>query len=511
MGPKYGISHVINTKTNLVALLADFSHVNRIEMYTEDENRVRVELHVLDVKVNKISASLKEKQYVDSKLFFLLTLTAASLLCSHYNLILPPPSDVNIVHLSQPITLLMESVDAMNLACLTAGYYRLLVDSRRSIFNVAKNTDSMGICVPKKKKSQDDSSEFGALKKTCFKSCFLFAGLATRVKQNYQAIECTYSTPHKGADDRNNQRCSQEYSDQECEYLDHGRCEGQPVYITEIHQPQHSIHHAERVECCRVPCSQTYMNIPRPKPQDSSRSAKVSFIFGDPPLDSVNPQNLGYQRLMDEGPEILDNHSPMYRRLEEDYKMMDAIEDGYQYSSKIFGPTECIEEPLLHDICYAETTDDAEDEDDISCEEDMVMSDIDKPTLLSLSGSSDDIIDLTSLPPPPEGNDEEDNDVLLHSLNMAIAAPPPGFRDSSDEEEQQQGAGIRAQGACNDIPVSLIDSVPTHGAVGPGKPLDDAVVSTLQALEALAASEEQSPAQSESSTGSPYTIVTFIH
>lgn len=43
--------------------------------------------------------------------------------------------------LPQPITLLMESVDAMNLACLTAGYYRLLVDSRRSIFNVAKNTD----------------------------------------------------------------------------------------------------------------------------------------------------------------------------------------------------------------------------------------------------------------------------------------------------------------------------------------------------------------------------------
>lgn len=45
--------------------------------------------------------------------------------------------------LSQPITLLMESVDAMNLACLTAGYYRLLVDSRRSIFNVAKNADSV--------------------------------------------------------------------------------------------------------------------------------------------------------------------------------------------------------------------------------------------------------------------------------------------------------------------------------------------------------------------------------
>uniref|UniRef100_A0A3Q4MIL2 FERM and PDZ domain containing 4 n=1 Tax=Neolamprologus brichardi TaxID=32507 RepID=A0A3Q4MIL2_NEOBR len=406
VGPKYGISHVINTKTNLVALLADFSHVNRIEMYTEDENRVRVELHVLDQACSAVIIISFYHQLVPFILF--------------------PLSDC--------------SVDAMNLACLTAGYYRLLVDSRRSIFNVAKNTDSMETSMPKTDRKM------------------------THQNWNYQPIECTYSTPHKGGEDRNNQRCSQEYSDQE-------------------------------LECCRVSCSQTYMNVPRPKPQDSSRSAKVSFIFGDPPLDSVNPQNLGYQRLMDEGPEILDNHSPMYRRLEDDYRM---IEDGYQYSTKIFGPTDCIEEPLLHDICYAETTDDAEDEDDISCEEDMVMSDIDKPTLLSLSGSSDDIIDLTSLPPPPEGNDEEDNDVLLHSLNMAIAAPPPGFRDSSDEEEQQ-GAGIRAQGACNDIPVSLIDSVPTHGAEAPGKPLDDAVVSTLQALEALAASEEQTSNSENSS------------
>ncbi|XP_077393166.1 FERM and PDZ domain-containing protein 4-like isoform X2 [Festucalex cinctus] len=409
VGPKYGISHVINTKTNLVALLADFSHVNRIEMYAEDENKVRVELHVLDVK---------------------------------------------------PITLLMESVDAMNLACLTAGYYRLLVDSRRSIFNVAKNTDSMDI------------------------------SHATRIKQNYQAIECTYSTPQKGFEDRNNQRCSQDFSDQECEYLDHSRCEGQPSYMADIHQAQHSIHMVERAEFCRVPPTQTYLNVPRTKGQEPCRSAKVSFIFGDPPLDTVNPQNLGYQRLMDDSSEIIDNQSPMYRRLEEDYKMMDALEDGdgYQYSTKMF------EEPLLHDICYAETTDDAEDEDDISCEEDLMMSDMDKPTLLSLSGSSDDIIDLTSLPPPPEGNDEEDNDVLLHSLNLAIAAPPPGFRDSSDEEEQQE-----AQGGRNDIPVSLIDSVPGRRAQNQGEPLDDAVVSTLQALEALAASEE--PAQSENSTG----------
>uniref|UniRef100_A0A673XDP5 FERM and PDZ domain containing 4 n=1 Tax=Salmo trutta TaxID=8032 RepID=A0A673XDP5_SALTR len=385
VGPRYGISHVINTKTNLVALLADFSHVNRIEMYTEDEKNVRVELHVLDVK---------------------------------------------------PITLLMESTDAMNLACLTAGYYRLLVDSRRSIFNMAKTGNA-------------DTGE---------------------VKQNYQAIEWAYSTSFRG-----------------CEEHQH-------------HNNQRPTH------------PQPYLCAPRPKAQDSPRSAKVSFIFGDPPLDSVNPQNLGYQRLMDEVPEVLHDNSPMYERLEEDYKSKDPMGmdgEGYPYGAKIFGNTECIEEPLLHDICYADTTDADEDEDDISCEEDMgLMGDLDKATFLSLSGSSDDIIDLTSLPPPPEGKDEEDNeDVLLHSLNLAIAAPPPGFRDSSDEDEQHGGAQghvRKGQGPCDDIPVSLIDSVPTQGEEGPEVEgaLDDAVVSTLQALEALAASEEQSPhPQSENSTG----------
>uniref|UniRef100_A0A3P9A7N5 FERM and PDZ domain-containing protein 4 n=1 Tax=Esox lucius TaxID=8010 RepID=A0A3P9A7N5_ESOLU len=387
VGPRYGISHVINTKTNLVALLADFSHVNRIEMYTEDEKNVRVELHVLDVK---------------------------------------------------PITLLMESTDAMNLACLTAGYYRLLVDSRRSIFNMAKTGSA-------------DSGE---------------------------SLDSSQKTAGRGEGDIS------------------------PVYITEVQQP-YSMHIAERVDTRGPTHLQPYACVARPKPQDSPRSAKVSFIFGDPPLDSVDPQNLGYQRLMDEGPEVLHDHSPLYQRLEEEYKSEDPMGmdgEGYLYAAKIFGNTECIEEPLLHDICYADTTDADEDEDDVSCEEDMgLMGDLDKATFLSLSGSSDDIIDLTSLPPPPEGTDQEDNeDVLLHSLNLAIAAPPPGFRDSSDEDEQHAGAQgpvRKSQGTCDDIPVSLIDSVPTQGALEGA--LDDAMVSTLQALEALAAAEEPCP-QSDS-------------
>uniref|UniRef100_A0A9J7ZPM9 Toll-like receptor 7 n=1 Tax=Cyprinus carpio carpio TaxID=630221 RepID=A0A9J7ZPM9_CYPCA len=405
VGPRYGISHVINTKTNLVALLADFSHVNRIEMYTEDERNVRVELHVLDVK---------------------------------------------------PITLIMESSDAMNLACLTAGYYRLLVDSRRSIFNMANNT----------------------------------AGKNLRVKHNYQAIDWNYGSCSA---------CDEEF-------------EISPT-VSEMHQLQHRMYadeKAERASRASHMHPQPYFSVPKGKPQESPRSAKVSFIFGDPPLDSVNPQNLGYQRLMEDIPEVLEEHRYMYAQ-QKDYKPLEAsLEvDGFQYGShmvygdaKIFGTTEGIEEPLLRDICYAETTDDAEDDDDISCEEDMMMMMMmgeikDKAnSLLSLSESSDDIIDLTSLPPPPEGDDEEDSDDLLQSLNLAIAAPPPGFRDSSDEDDHQERKGLK-----NDIPVSLIDSVPTQVASGTEEVFNDAVVSTLQALEALAASEEQSHPQSDNSSG----------
>ncbi|XP_073769428.1 FERM and PDZ domain-containing protein 4 isoform X4 [Danio rerio] len=413
VGPRYGISHVINTKTNLVALLADFSHVNRIEMYTEDERNVRVELHVLDVK---------------------------------------------------PITLIMESSDAMNLACLTAGYYRLLVDSRRSIFNMANNSNT--------------------------------AGHDTRIKHNYQAIDWNYGTCGG---------CNEPHP----EYAVCGRreCDISPSEIHQAHH-MHGDEKAERQSRGSHMHAQPYFNIPKGKPQESPRSAKVSFIFGDPPLDSVNPQNLGYHRLMEDIPEVLEEHRYLYAQ-QKDYKPLEAsLEvDGFQYGThmvygdaKIFGTTEGIEEPLLHDICYAETTDDAEEDDDISCEEDMMMmmgEMKDKAnSLLSLSESSDDIIDLTSLPPPPEGDYEEDSDDLLESLNLAIAAPPPGFRDSSDEDDHHDRKMSK-----NDIPVSLIDSVPTQVAGGSEEVFNDAVVSTLQALEALAASEDQSHPQSDNSSG----------
>ncbi|XP_071417839.1 FERM and PDZ domain-containing protein 4 isoform X1 [Pithys albifrons albifrons] len=444
VGPRYGISHVINTKTNLVALLADFSHVNRIEMFTEDEINVRVELHVLDVK---------------------------------------------------PITLLMESSDAMNLACLTAGYYRLLVDSRRSIFNMAnkKNTGSRETGPENRGKHNILASEWNCIPKT---TTFLAEG-------DQETQMCFADPKQKTLDVSASLLCQKEHRHL---YIENTyNSVGFDQHLAKQSDPAE----AEESRNFNQPSMLSLSGLESSKKaQDSPRAAKVSFIFGDHNLDGISPQTLGYERLLDESPEILEKQRAIFISNANDIKGLELSPDSetIQFATnsvyatisdgKIFGAAEGIEEPLLHDICYAENTDDAEDEDEVSCEEDIMVGEINRPALLSLSGSSDDIIDLTSLP-PPEGDDNED-DFLLHTLNMAIAAPPPGFRDSSDEEDSQNQATQPRDNkeqdsnlGNDDIPVSLIDAVPTNTEGKCEKGLDDAVVSTLQALEALAASEEQ--------------------
>ncbi|KAM9320459.1 FERM and PDZ domain-containing protein 4 [Gastrophryne carolinensis] len=436
VGPRYGISHVINTKTNLVALLADFSHVNRIEMFTEDDVNVRVELHVLDVK---------------------------------------------------PITLLMESSDAMNLACLTAGYYRLLVDSRRSIFNVAN----------KNKGNRDPANEI-------------------RAQLNYHDCDWNYLPKSTIFAFEENQEAQQIFADLKQRNLD--------VSESPLHHNDHRSLYIETTfnsgeldqqltkQCDHIDLENS-IGVSQASllslsglehsttAQDSPRSAKVSFIFGDPNMDTINPQTLGYERLMDESPEMLDKQNVIYLNNANDIKDLDLTSDTESINfadnavyaniseGKIFGTTEGIEEPLLHDICYSENTDDVEDEDEASCEEDIIVPEGNRTDILSMSGSSDDIIDLTSLP-PPEGDDNED-DFLLHSLNMAIAAPPPGFRDSSDEEDCPNQSASVLSVSNDEIPVSLIDAVPTNTDDKCETALEeDVVVSNLQAMQDLAVSEE---------------------
>ncbi|XP_072370187.1 FERM and PDZ domain-containing protein 4 isoform X6 [Scyliorhinus torazame] len=455
VGPRYGISHVINAKTHLVALLADFSHVNKIEMFSEEENNVRVELNVLDVK---------------------------------------------------PIILLMESTDAMNLACLTAGYYRLLVDSRRSIFNMAhgKRTANNEADSEYKTKHNTHSLEWNYSPKS---SCHV------RAKKEDAQLSSIRESKQKNID----------FSDNSIYHEDSRG--GLITEITDIND--HSHLRAEYMNALEAE-NKVYNRLsssgkePIKTVQESPRGAKVSFVFEDHNVAAFNPRNLGYERLLDDSPSNLDQQTSMYLANASDIKCsefsfpgidIDNIDTNAVYAnihdSRMFASAENIEEPLLHDICYSETTDDAEDEDEASCEEDISLGEADKTDILNISGSSDDIIDLTSLP-PPGGDDDDEDDFLLHTLNIAIAAPPPGFRDNSSDEEDGQHQPVQsaletAQTKCSpndDIPVSLIDAVPTQAEDQSGEQaLDDAVVSTLQALEALAASEEQSVQQTDDSSG----------
>lgn len=134
-------------------------------------------------------------------------------------------------------------------------------------------------------------------------------------------------------------------------------------------------------------------------------------------------------------------------------------------------------------------------------------------------------VDLTALPPP--GNEEEDEEEVNDSAELlqppppAIAAPPPGFRDnSSDEDDTKRGRKARTNPspktttgklahAKEDVPVTLIDNVSTRTVRDHAQELDDALVSTLQALEALAASEDyphhpQQPTQTAGQQSEPH-------
>lgn len=240
------------------------------------------------------------------------------------------------------------------------------------------------------------------------------------------------------------------------------------------------------------------------KPQDSPRSAKVSFIFGGdpglgrPPL--TRPRRPGYDQLL-ESPEAGEHGLPYLHNHSSDDGVRPPERFHFSGLTHIYSNImmeEGGEEPTLRELLYRDATDDGEDDDDGSCEEDSASgtplcdgpgpggeNGTDTP-FLAMSSSTDDIIDLTSLPPPEgEGGveDEEQDDALLQTLNMAIAAPPPGFQDSSDEDGRDE------------LPVTLIDAVATRSEgegckEGVGR-LEGAVVDTLQALEALSVSEQR--------------------
>ncbi|KAM8848800.1 FERM and PDZ domain-containing protein 3 isoform 8-T8 [Synchiropus picturatus] len=94
VGPRHGISHVIDLKNNLTTVLTEFSRVSKVQLYRESQGVARVEVTIHEAKSPN-----------------------------------SPPCA-----LLQPLVLLMEWPDASNFACLISGYYKLFVDPKRTIY-----------------------------------------------------------------------------------------------------------------------------------------------------------------------------------------------------------------------------------------------------------------------------------------------------------------------------------------------------------------------------------------
>lgn len=52
VGAKYGISQVVNSKLNIVTLLAEFANISRLELTKESDKVSMVKIYLQDIKVN---------------------------------------------------------------------------------------------------------------------------------------------------------------------------------------------------------------------------------------------------------------------------------------------------------------------------------------------------------------------------------------------------------------------------------------------------------------------------
>ncbi|NWT02221.1 FRPD3 protein, partial [Mionectes macconnelli] len=362
VGPRHGISHVIDLKTNLTTVLSEFSKVSKIQLFRENQGVARVETSILDAK---------------------------------------------------PLVLLMEWPEATNFACLIAGYCRLLVDSKKMILSRAP--------------SQPPPP---------------------------QIIKADYINAHN------------------------------------FHRPA-GAGHVGKKENGLVGGSATVTGAAGASATRASDSELIRFCY-------LHMREQRKER--ESGTDINENlifFEETRPRTKSDPTSKSSGQ-GYNGAASEYDPDGL--DPDRHASRARAHTIDTHLRSDAShfyCESCQAKI---KGRLASCVGGKpgttrDNMVDLMSLPPP--GNDEEEDETT--SLLPAIAAPPPGFRDnSSDEDDPKRRAAAQSQEQgrhlCgilyDEIPVTLIDSVQPRTVRDHAQELDDALVSTLQALEALAASED---------------------
>ncbi|XP_076878943.1 FERM and PDZ domain-containing protein 3 isoform X2 [Brachyhypopomus gauderio] len=370
VGPRHGISHVIDLKNNLTTVLAEFSRVAKVQLFREHQGVARVEVAILDAK---------------------------------------------------PLVLLMEWPDASNFACLISGYYKLFVDPKRTIY-------------------------------------YRTPGQSQMIKADFRSSHPhSRSGPSASSSGRREER---EGSSREASQKPLAAVPSQHLGLCHLHLKEQQQLQELHVQTETLDINENLVS------QSHNRSRTKS----DPTLKANESE--------------ADTESPA------------------QDSSSFRGRAKTLENAKRTGRFFCD-----------SCKAKLkaggVMSEkgaAGKLVLhctnacLSRDGGA---VDLTALPPPGSEEDEEveEGGGKLQPPPAAIAAPPPGFRDnSSDEDDSKKSRRAAATDASmasapvaasrEDVPVTLIDNVSTRTVRDHAQELDDALVSTLQALEALAASED---------------------
>ena len=142
VGARYGISQILNHKLNMISTIIDFHYITRVELLSESERVSMLKIYLQDIKVQSKHTHIhthtrthahtntdcdeRMSQKLNIYSHGLLIVFFSNFTCSH----LPLSPSVSL----QPLALLMDSVAAKDLACLLAGYCRLLVDPNMNVF-----------------------------------------------------------------------------------------------------------------------------------------------------------------------------------------------------------------------------------------------------------------------------------------------------------------------------------------------------------------------------------------
>ncbi|XP_046873734.1 FERM and PDZ domain-containing protein 3 [Hypomesus transpacificus] len=411
VGPRHGISHVIDLKNNLTTVLTEFSRITKVQLYRENQGVARVEVSI---------------------------------------------------HEAKPLVLLMEWPDASNFACLISGYYKLFVDPKKTIY-------------------------------------FRTPGQSYMIKADYRSSH--HAHPRSGALSGSSSSGGRRLEERDVHHRDAGGSQRVVAPVEPEHLGLCHIHLREHQQL-----------------QELQIQTKTELDINQN-LISQNPPSLPGRPRTKSDPTL---------------KSTEAIAEGP-------------ESPTVENVGFrtrAHTLSQSQKATRFFCDSCKARLKLEDMTMIGSGGSrkhcsstcasrdGGGAVDLMALP-PPGGNEAEDEEEAndeekLQPPPPAIAAPPPGFRDnSSDEDDAKRGKKIgtastngpsvaatgqvakgaqisQMQQACKqpqqEVPVTLIDNVTTRTVRDHAQELDDALVSTLQALEALAASEDyphhhQQPAQ----------------